>query len=224
MWLVLDNEICIESGRGGSLPGESFEHHCERFSKFPLPSLVDGGIMCQDRSLIIKGPQWFWCPHTINKKCQKKANLCYLNHGNVEIVCYWSITLGIRTSQYLLSLSDFFFTLVTFAKPYWHLDSHSTWLMYIVLPLLVTPISLPNHPHDYLCCSKRFQFSMACQYFPSTHTPASLALTFHVPFLVPNSHSNPASGNSPEKGRSSLEQLPTRFPIVSLTPYFPSPP
>lgn len=56
MGLVLDNEICMEE-MGVSPPGESFEHHCERFSKFPLPSLVNGDSMCQDGSFTITGPQ-----------------------------------------------------------------------------------------------------------------------------------------------------------------------
>lgn len=202
-----------EWNRYVSLPGGSFENKCERFSNFPLSCLVNGGGMCWDGALISPCPQWLWCWRAMDKKYQQEANLCCLNHGDGGIVCYWSITSAIRTSQYSLSSLGFFFTLVTFVNSDWHLDSLSTCLTFpsysclspTTLVVISAAVGDPSFPQPVSI----LQVLKPQLFWPKLHMSPSWCWT----------HGNLASGNNPERGRCSLE-----FPhLISHTaPPFPS--
>lgn len=160
--------------------------------------------------LISLGPRWLQCWHAVDKKCQREANLCCLNHGDGGSVCYWSITSATWTSRY--SFLGFFFTLVTFVNPDWHLDLLSTCLTHILSPFPDTLISLPDLPRDYLCylCfSNRPLVFTACQHSSRMQTSAALALAWHAHLSVPGSHSNPASVSGWEPVSSSGLSQPT---------------
>ena len=117
------------------------------------------------------------------------------------------------SSQHSLSSSGFFFIPVTFVNSDWlgfQCVSHVLLLIALIL------ISLPSHPSDDLFFFKSSHVSAVCLPPPSIQT---LVLASHARLLVLTSHSNPASGNSPERGEGSLEQLPTSFPHpISHTP------
>lgn len=127
-------------------------------------------------------------------------------------LCCWSRPSAILSSQHSLSSLGFFFTPI--------LCKFRLTGLSMCLPRFIAystfPGLSPGHPSDDLFFFKSSHVSAICLPPPGIQT---LALASHARLLVLTSHSNAASGNSPERGEGSLEQLPTSFPhLISHTP------
>lgn len=213
---VIDDHVTCSSyewKKCVSFLGRSFKNQCEIVYEYPL-SCLDGGSKSQEGAPISLGPQVTMIPTCNRQAGQQEADLSCFNHRDAETVLLKQ-NLSHLSSPHSASSLGFFFTPITFVNSDWVVFQWVSHILLLIPPIL---ISLPSHPSDDLFFFKSSQVSAVCLPPPSTQT---LALASHALLLVLTSHRNPASGNSPERGEDSLEQLPTSFP--HLIPHTPPP-